>query len=31
VRNSRDSSINYFFLCSEHLRVLEERGFPVER
>jgi FkbM family methyltransferase len=31
VRNPRDSSINYFFLCPEHLRVLEERGFPVER
>jgi FkbM family methyltransferase len=31
VRKTRDSSINYFFLCPEHLRVLEEREFPVER
>ena len=31
VRNARDRSINYFFLRPEHMRVLEERGFPVER
>ena len=31
VRRSTERSVNYFFLTDEHLRVLEQRGLPVER
>jgi FkbM family methyltransferase len=31
LRRSAKRSVNYFFLTDEHLRVLEQRGLPVER
>lgn len=31
VRRPRERTVNYFFLTDEHLRILEQRGLPVER
>ncbi len=31
AHGSGNNRVNYFFLRTEHLRVLEERGFPIDR